>query len=323
MREVLKLNPTPVLRTHRLFDSADVDETRERISGIMQPHRLTPAWQAGPFRAHMDFVRLDRIGFGTIGFGAMEVETQSLADYHLLIFCLRGRAQAVLPRGEVAIEQTRGVALNPGDRLLVRFSEDSEQFVVRIDRRLLHPGKGGYRLRSAIDVGRPEMGPFFRQVQSLLADPDMVALARSDPRLALDCERFLVSLLTRGQGDVASRAPSLAPGAVRLAESYIEAHLHESITLDDIAKSVGVPVRTLQESFRRFRGSSPTQALREFRLDAVRKRLLSGEGERGISMVAMDCGFNHLGRFAAAYRARFLERPSETAACRPKNFRHR
>lgn len=49
--------PTPfdplALREHRLFESRDLDETRERISRVMQPHALLPdGSRHGP--SHMD-----------------------------------------------------------------------------------------------------------------------------------------------------------------------------------------------------------------------------------------------------------------------------
>ena len=49
------------------------------------------------------------------------------------------------------------------------------------------------------------------------------------------------------------------------------------------------------------------------RLEFARQMLIAG-APAGIQVtqVAMDCGFNHLGKFARAYRDRFGEPPSET-----------
>ena len=51
--------------------------------------------------------------------------------------------------------------------------------------------------------------------------------------------------------------------------------------------------------------------LRERRLELARRRILSGDG-RSSTQVALDCGFEHLGRFSIEYRARFGESPSHT-----------
>ena len=55
--------------------------------------------------------------------------------------------------------------------------------------------------------------------------------------------------------------------------------------------------------------------LKSFRLDKARQALQSGEvgGAAGVTKVALDNGFSHLGRFARNYHARFGELPSATA----------
>jgi AraC-like DNA-binding protein len=54
-------------------------------------------------------------------------------------------------------------------------------------------------------------------------------------------------------------------------------------------------------------------------LDAAREALISGRGQISVSEVALEHLFHHLGRFAAAYRQRFGESPSETLAALKKN----
>jgi len=47
--------------------------------------------------------------------------------------------------------------------------------------------------------------------------------------------------------------------------------------------------------------------LRDTRLDKVRAALRSAHSEESIISIAGNCGFGHMGRFAAAYRRRFRE----------------
>ena len=53
--------------------------------------------------------------------------------------------------------------------------------------------------------------------------------------------------------------------------------------------------------------------LREQRLLQARQKLerAASTGE-SVTDIALGCGFNHLGKFAQIYRARFGETPSET-----------
>jgi AraC-like DNA-binding protein len=55
-----------------------------------------------------------------------------------------------------------------------------------------------------------------------------------------------------------------------------------------------------------------TVYLKRFRLEAVRQALLEGGCSGNITAVAMQWGFNHLGRFSSDYKKLFLEVPSKT-----------
>ena len=72
-------------------------------------------------------------------------------------------------------------------------------------------------------------------------------------------------------------------------------------------------VRSLQESFRRSLDTTPMAYLRHLRLEKVRDELMAAApGTVSVTDVAARWGFVHLGRFAAAYRSEFAERPSDT-----------
>jgi AraC-like DNA-binding protein len=85
------------------------------------------------------------------------------------------------------------------------------------------------------------------------------------------------------------------------------------IDLDDLAGVAGVSARALQMGFRRFRNTTPMAYLRGVRLELARTELARAKRSGGsIASVAYLCGFGHLGRFAADYKARFNESPSQT-----------
>ena len=93
----------------------------------------------------------------------------------------------------------------------------------------------------------------------------------------------------------------------------MEANAREPIGLADIAVAAGVSARALQSGFRRIRDSTPMARLREIRLELARADLAQPTGDgRSVASIANRYGFAHLGRFAADYRARFNECPSET-----------
>lgn len=107
-------------------------------------------------------------------------------------------------------------------------------------------------------------------------------------------------------------AGQLVPGYVTAAESYAAERLADSLTMSSLAQAAGVSARTLQDGFRKFRGYSPMQYLREQRMLAVRRELLAPSHSTSVTDIALKWGMNHLGRFSAYYASQFGERPSET-----------
>lgn len=102
-----------------------------------------------------------------------------------------------------------------------------------------------------------------------------------------------------------------APGHAARAREWMEKHHAEQITVGDIAAGVGLSVRQLQEVTRASFGATPSEILRGIRLDRARALLLSGAATT-VASAACQVGVSHLGRFAAAYRERFGELPSQT-----------
>ena len=91
-------------------------------------------------------------------------------------------------------------------------------------------------------------------------------------------EQLIVTGLLLGQPNNYTAAlqrleNKVAPGDVKRAIDFIEAHLHLPISLADIARASGVPGRTLLEHFKDHRSVSPMRYLRDARLARVRDAL--------------------------------------------------
>ena len=80
-----------------------------------------------------------------------------------------------------------------------------------------------------------------------------------------------------------------------------------------LCRTLGTSRRTLERAFHDMLGQSPAHYLRVRALNASREQLLRSPRVPGIvTRVAIDNGFWHMGRFAAAYRTLFGERPIDT-----------
>jgi AraC-like DNA-binding protein len=107
------------------------------------------------------------------------------------------------------------------------------------------------------------------------------------------------------------RSTALPRDLVRVM-TWARAHSDAPVRLDVLARIARVPPRTLETHFRRFLGTTPLGWVREERLASARRALLGSGGGGAVSEVATRHGFGQLGRFAAQYRRRFGELPSET-----------
>ena len=96
------------------------------------------------------------------------------------------------------------------------------------------------------------------------------------------------------------------------AEQYMRANAHLPVTLGDLCQAAGVNARTLQHSFRKKRGCTPMQFLRDIRMEEVRAGLLQPAESTTVTGEASRWGFLHFGRFAQEYRVVYGELPSET-----------
>jgi len=86
--------------------------------------------------------------------------------------------------------------------------------------------------------------------------------------------------------------------------------LSQPIYSEEVARKLGLSVRTLHDVVRRYRGMSLHRFLRLRRLWLVRQQLLAGA--ESVKAVALAFGFWHLSDFSRSYRDQFGESPSET-----------
>ncbi len=100
---------------------------------------------------------------------------------------------------------------------------------------------------------------------------------------------------------------------VRDAEDYLMQHLTRPVVRTELAVAAGASLRTVSRGFEEHHGVSPMAWLKARRLEAIRNELrVAVPGEVTVTEVALRYGFESLGRFAAEYRRRFGENPSQT-----------
>ena len=307
------------LRENRLFETPDLDEARDLISSVMQPHVLEAGktQPTGRFKSHMDYVQCGRLGVGTIAFSrATQVTVEELSNYHLFMYCVSGSAQTRIDSVVAQASATHGVFCRTGQEFVADLSPDCEQLVLRIGLGAItaHTGLTGVDIPREIELGSPAARPFSEMLSTFLASSALVRSAQMNPIVALEMERLFVALLLHARHDPqpGGHRIMVAPAIVRRAEEFIRENVASAISLADIACAAGISARTLLEAFKKFRQCSPMQYLRGYRLELARGRLCSASSTDQVTSIAYDCGFLHLGRFSIAYRERFGETPFAT-----------
>lgn len=85
-------------------------------------------------------------------------------------------------------------------------------------------------------------------------------------------------------------------------------------TVSDLAQVAGTSVRSLQAAFAEHLGLTPMEYLRRVRLSRAHQDLqeaVSGD-DLSVADIVLRWGFGHVPRFAAAYRERYGQLPSQT-----------
>jgi AraC-like DNA-binding protein len=107
----------------------------------------------------------------------------------------------------------------------------------------------------------------------------------------------LVGLPHSARSFLEATAADCGPAYVARAIEYLEANLSEPLSVQNVARAVGVSVRQLHTAFRTYRGTTPTLQLRELRLACAHRMLADACPDETVSGIALACGFSHFGRF--------------------------
>jgi len=102
-------------------------------------------------------------------------------------------------------------------------------------------------------------------------------------------------------------------------EQWIEAHPCESAHLLEVCDDLDISPRSLTFCCQEQLGMSPMRYLWVRRMKLAKRTLMEAEPfTTTVTVVALNFGFSHLGRFSVDYRSLFGEMPSATLAQSPK-----
>lgn len=309
------------------FESEDKDEIVQHVSTLFRPHQMDVRNNRSRLRMRLRHMKMGESRLTLASYGsAVSIDAGLLEDFNLIQIPLSGQARIRLGGAEEAVSPGRAAVQHPNAPLAMDWSEDCEMLILRISATRLDshlaaflgaPMKKKLTFHSSFDLNSMVGRTITRQLADLMGYMHEFDSPDLPPLLSANIENTLITaLLFLHPHDATDRLTQVVsdtePKAVRLVREYLEAHVADPITMEDLAAVAGMPLRTLQHAFRKTLGVTPLELLRDIRLGRARASLLDPREKGDVTTVALKWGFEHLGRFSHYYRHRFGELPKET-----------
>lgn len=314
------------LGRHLQLVSQDVDEVREHVAQVFSNHELRLVDTRQALDTHFYYRPLRHIGLGRLRYGAtVDIDPGALDRFYLMQWPLHGAETIHACSAQVDSSPEVGTLISPSQRFYMRHQGDADKLFVRIERgalerlaRQLAPGHPHAEL--AFEPALPLTSPALKSLKALLDwlfQEASCGTLLDQPLLAEQIEETLLltmlQVLPHNRPELLRGRPAVTPGFVLRAEEYMASQAAEALTVSRIAAQAGTSIRSLYAGFQRYRGCSPMDHLRDLRLARAHAELSHPTNqETTVTQVALRCGFGHLGQFAAAYRLRYGELPSQT-----------
>lgn len=322
------IEPASTARWDVSFRSGDVEEARAYLGASGFRLGIDPR-KASQLKLCTLGIRLPGIYLAYIQYGApVEVQSDPGRDDYWILLPIRGGLEAGDGSRSACGSPSRALALSYPSigSSQVRAGANSARLMVKmmpaavireLTALLGRPPDAPLELAPGISLTEGYGKSLAGYLRLAIAD-----LARADsllrnPIAVSSFEHFILSgLLTTHPHNYSAALARLDrpinPRGLKRAIEYMEAHLDRAVSLADVVRASGVPGRTLFKHFKEYRGVSPMSYLRTARFQKVRDELRRAEPDGCVMDIAMQWGFEHMGRFAVEYRERFGESPSET-----------
>lgn len=304
-----------------LFETREPEHAEAFLSRVYGPHALTLGGGGHTLNMRLRAFEFAHLHLGEVRYGQPAVASMSQAHGHWVFSYLRSGSVAtdMQPRPYVPGE---AAVMAPDSVQQLRMSADMEMRNLRVGQSemlaacrsllgsdLAHP----LRFDERVPAHSPQTAALLRVMTHLAATPAYALAAASRLEGSLrDAALFEILLAWPNNYAHHLEQPAALPLSTRRARDYIHAHAAELPSIADIAAAAGVGVRALARGFEKHLGVSPQRYLQQYRLDRVHEALLAPGGETTVTEVAVQWGFLQLGSFAARYRERFGESPSQT-----------
>lgn len=312
---------------HLMLASGNLDEVVESCTRTLRPHRLLLRGKSAKLATRLHHVQIGRLSLNRLCYGGDVTVTPFVPeeDNFLITLPLHGAAQFHYGNASAGVAPRRGAIVGPYREF--RFDIDSgfDQIVLRLDRRRVETvcaSLSGAETVAPVnfELALTDMPNFWSKLLEAATSLSTSGMVLDHPRLFVHLEELIIETLLLTQPNnftstVSADGDRAHSRQVRRAMEYMREHIAEPLRMSEVARVCGLSLRSLQAGFQRDLGISPRQWLRTQRLERVHAILSTApRGSVTVTEVALQWGFFHLGEFAAHFKARFGEKPSDVLA---------
>ena len=316
-----------LLKEHNLFRTTHLDEARSEVARVFCPHSLTTTNREEKLKTVHNRITLGDVTLNYLDYGAeVRITPGELNSFYLVQIPLNGSAEISCGKEMILSDVNMASIPNPLEKLDMVWHSGNPQLMVYINRATLEKrledliGREIHvpvRFELGMDLTTQNAKSWRNLIDTLVSDVDNGGLTMHagirDQFQDLIITGLLLSQKHNYSESIGTSIEPITSRSVRLAMAACEANPQDPLTVTDMAHFAGVSIRSLQDGFKKYVGMSPTDYLRNVRLNRVREELLAERGfDSSIADIAFTWGFTHLGRFAKLYHERFGELPSET-----------
>lgn len=316
-----------LLDAYPLVRTDNIELLRAAFDRIIAKPLLQPLGRDRALYAFQNHCQLNHVGasYGSYGIG-MHFRFPQPRVY-LQIFTMQGAAEVSVRGERVVADAARSAVVTAGAETLDIVSDanyerlgmliNADAASAKLSALLGQTVQDLPAMRLAQDFSHP-LAQYLRKNFVFLVK-QMDAGVQFPPLIAAEIEQMLIMMFLSANrhnySDMLDASPrDAAAREVRLTEEFIEANWNRPLKLEDIAAVTGVSARSVFRSFRKARGCSPFDFLRQVRLRHARARLERPELTATVMGVARACGFLELAQFQASYAGAFGEAPERTLA---------
>lgn len=311
-----------------VFVSRDLDETKQHIGGILQSHELE-VLNSGQL---LD-VKVGRTDFGELSFmyidhGAdVHIYPGKLETIYLLQVPINADGQVRVGRSTISLSNKMAYIVSPTYDFEMLFSKNCSHMILAVNKvrlekfleqRLQRKLNVPLEFVPRIDFTNHHSHELISLIGHLTKQLNHPTSSFHHPLISAQIESLLfstmlVSLEHNYRDELTSEAVSPKPYFIKKAQAYIEENAELLLTPEDISRESCVSLRSVYAGFRTYLHSTPMAYIKNVKLNRIREDLERCEpSAASVTDIALKYSISHFSNFAAGYKKKFGELPSET-----------